>query len=223
MKKNIYVQLLCLSFCFLKLQAQEMDIKAAPRLQIHHEIGFNGMPLLKPIFNFSSNPQAESPYLLMYKLSLGKNIIRMSGGGKYSNKKEFIADFLDSKTLRTTNVAARIGYGRQHQTGKICFNYGIDAIWEYNDNRNISDSGFDKVQIIDIDNGIGGGPFMGISWLLGEHFNLYMETGIYYITTTTLSQKDFTNNPDFNDIENSTALQRVFILPPTALFLQYKF
>lgn len=223
MKKNINLILLFLSLCCLDVKAQEVDIKATPRFKIQHEIGFNGMPLLKPIFNFSNNTSSESPYLLMYKLSFGKNIIRMSGGGKYNNKKEFIEGFLDSKTTRTTNTAARIGYGRKHQTGKVCFNYGIDAIWEYNDNRNISDSGFDKVQVIDIDNGIGGGPFMGISWLLGEHFNLYMETGVYYITGTTLSQKDFTNNPEFNDIENSSSFQRAFILPPTALFLQYKF
>jgi hypothetical protein len=223
MKKNINFALLFLSLCFFETKAQDADIKAAPRFQIHHEIGFNGMPLLRPIFNFSNTTQTESPYMLMYKLALGKNIIRLSGGGKYSNKKEFVADFLDSKTVRTTNAAARVGYERQHQRGKVRFSYGIDAVWEYNDNRNISDSGFDKVQIIDVDNGIGGGPFMGISWLLGEHFNLYMETGVYYITGTTLNQKDFTKNPDFNDTQNSSAYQKTFILPPTALFLQYKF
>jgi hypothetical protein len=215
-------------FHFIVLPNSVAQIILSPNTQVKnaltHEIGFNSLTLLKQVFNFSNTSNnIESPYLIMYKLGLGKNFLRASIGGSYSNRVEQIDGFLDSKTVRNTALSSRIGYERQHTSNRIRFSYGIDGTWDIKNNANIADSGFDQVYIVESENSFGGGPFMGISLNLTKHLSLYTEVGAYFTYTVVSKQTDFVKNPEFNDIENKATLQKINYLAPTSLFLLYKF
>lgn len=225
MKKYLIYTIFSVVFC-VNIYAQNITTPAEsnPKIAFTHEIGFNSLTLLKQVFNFSNTTSSpESPYLVMYKLGLGKNFIRASIGGTYSNKKEQVDGFLDSKTVKSTVISSRLGYERQHTTNRIRFSYGFDGIWDVKNNANITDSGFDKVYIIESENAIGAGPFMGLSWNLTKHLSLYTEVGAYFTYANLSKQTDFVKNPDFNDIESDSNIKKISYLAPTSLFLLYKF
>lgn len=224
MKKQ-YLLLISLIAFLTKNFAQTADIPEAPKkISVSHELGFNSLILLKQVFNFSGTTNvAESPYFIMYKLGLGRNFIRASIGANYTNKKEQVDGFLDSKTIKNTAISSRLGFERQHYSNHFRFSYGVDGIWDIKNNANITDSGFDKVFIIENENSFGAGPFMGLSWNLTKNLSLYTEVAMYFSHSTSSKQTDFVKNPDFNDIENKANLQKVNYLAPTSLFLLYKF
>lgn len=224
MKKYLLFSI-CFTFYVVKGLAQTVSADETPKpIAFSHQLGFNGLTLLKQVFNFSNtSAAAESPYLVMYKLGLGKNYIRASIGGNYTNKKEQVDGFLDSKTIKNTLLSSRLGYERQHSSKHFQFCYGFDGILDIKSNANITDSGFDKVYIIENENAFGGGPFMGLAWNISKHLSLYTETGAYFTFSAISKQTDFVKNPDFNDIESEATLKKVYYLAPTSLFLLYKF
>lgn len=226
--KNSTLFVFFLNIFFATVACAQIDKGSVKNNKEHstsHEVGFNSIATLKQILNFSNNnTSAESPYMAMYKLGLGKHYFRFSLGGNQSQKLEQIEGFLDSKTLRKIDLYSRLGYERQKQASKrIRLSYGIDAVYEMHDVTSIQDSGLDKAFSIENEKAFGGGPFLGFNFQFNKHFAIYTESALYYTYSIGIKQKDFTNNPDFKDTENASYSSKTSFLPPTALFLLYKF
>ena len=209
--------------CILNsINAQEEMVK--PKIKITQSIGANTASVLRKMLKVNADSSSANSYLLLYKLHIGKNGIRMSGLANRNSEIEKVAGFLDSKTLRTSNYAARVGYERQRNAGKhFTFSYGIDAVWEYKENSLNSDTGLDNVTITKIQKSLGGGPFLGLTWQLNQHLSLYSEVGMYYMLGRKVNITDFVKNPEFNDIKDASDFSKTNYLVPSGLFLQYHF
>lgn len=220
MKKYLYILLI---MCLLNnVIAQEEVVK--PKIKIEQSIGVNTASVLRKMLKVSPDSSNANSYLLMYKLRIGKNGIRMSGLANLNSETEKVAGFADSKTLRTSNYAARVGYERQSNAGKrFTFSYGVDAVWEYRENSLNSDTGLDNVTITKLQRSMGGGPFLGLTWQLSKHLSLYSEVGMYYMVGRKVNLTDFVKNPEFNDIKEASDFSKINYVVPSGLFLQYHF
>jgi hypothetical protein len=221
MKKHLYI---CLIISFLNnLQAQDEQSKTP--ILIEHSVGVNTASIFRKILKVPSDSATNnSQYLFMYKIRIGKNGFRVSGLANFSSETEQVPGFLDSKTVKTKNYAARLGYERQSVVSKkFTASFGADVVWEYQENSSLSDSGFDQVLIKRSQYGVGAGPFLGITWHLSKRLSLYSEVATYYSVGRKSKIVDFVKNPEFNDVDNRTTFAKTNYVVPTGLFLQYHF
>jgi hypothetical protein len=220
MKKLILIALLAQFVCSVKAQ-EVVEMPIAPK--ISHTISVNTAPVMKRILKIAPDTLKNAP-LLMYRFQFGKNAFRFSGTGNRTRDVEGVAEFLDTKTKLDYNFALRLGYEKQKTVNDhFMVSYGLEATWEYLRSDLVVDSGFDVVSISKIQYGIGGGPFLGLTWKFSKELSLYAETGFHFIQGRKVSLTDFEKNPDFNDTKNAANFDRTSFFLPTGLFLQYHF
>lgn len=232
-KSLLFLCLFCLSF---SLSAQnggktkkdktkkEKVQKEKPSLDWNHELGINASFIIERILNFSDNELAVSPYLLTYNVGLKNWKIRVGVGG--DNKKTVTTEegFADSETNHQSSIDFRLGYGYQKKFGdKWTGTFGADIVGLYRNDRQVSDTGFDKIIREKNTKGIGAGPVVGIQYDFGKRLSLYAEGTFYYTFANTRDGIFFANFPELEDLVENTDEQELLINLPSTLYLVFKF
>lgn len=218
---------LCL-FCFLlplsclgqENQTSEPEEKKAA---FSHQIGINGTTLLKQFISSGDSNITQSPYILTYKLVLGSFAFRVGAGGTF--KSEIIQEegFADNQRDEEYTIEVRGGFEYQVTMNRWQGSFGVDAVGYIQDDRFISDTGFDKVTIGNQVRTWGVGPAIGLRFLVNEHLSIYTEGAIYYTMGDRISSRLFTNFPQFDDEVDEATINGTRLLLPASLYIVYEF
>jgi hypothetical protein len=211
------VLLCCMASC---LTAQERFRK------FHVEAGVNSISLLDRIVrrNPDSITAENTPYSLSLRLSHGLVGLRFTGGGRYRKEVAQERGFLDSRTTfdQVTNVRVGLDY-RVPMGRRFSVAVGADALWDFSQNEEIIDSGFDVLRRVDQSEAWGGGATIGLYYWINRRIALYTESGVYYKAGTTERGRFFENFPELNDNIQNIETTEVKTLAPTSLFLIFRF
>jgi hypothetical protein len=192
-------------------------------------IGVNASPLLRQAFNMSDEPAAFNPYLFLAEYRLTSFGIR-TGLGINNRFNRQLPDAIEgTPQIETTDNAMnfRLGYVRYRNLGeKWQVKYGLDMYyWNTTlDITTITNDFFGNQQTataLSTSHELGLSPFVYFQWNLNDRFSLGTEIlgSIGYVNT--LTREKNSQFPDFDDTDESEEL-KYNILPPTALYLMYR-
>ena len=208
-----------------KKAKEETEVETSiEKLPWEHEVGINASLLIERILNFSEREFASSPYLLLYNGGKKNWTLRAGIGG--SNKKTTTSEegFADSETQQTSSFNARLGYGIRRDFGdKWTATFALDGIYDWELDKNTSDTSFDKIIQEDRKTGFGGGPTLGIQYNFGKRLSLYAEGSFYYTVSNTRNGTFFTNFPELDDLVENVEEQELIITLPSTIYLVFKF
>ena len=221
---RIIIMALALVFCAGGVYGQE-EMPEKKRLEISNELGVNFTNILNKIIKVNRDSANENPYLLTYRLGLGRKWgVRLGAGGsnRYTEMRE--EGFADSETRRVTAADARVGFDYRLILGRrFEGSFGLDAVGKWRKNKQVVDSGFDVIERVEQSEGYGGGPFVGLHFWITPNLGLYTEASFYMIYGKRDSARIFHNFPELNDqIFRETTEDLVTILP-SSIFLIYRF
>lgn len=204
----------------LPLGAQQ-PVTDAPVLK--HALGLNATGLLHNLFDGTEREDAL-PYLLTYDLALGKLLLRAGVGPEYATETVVHEGFADSQKRTDLRLDGRIGAGihvLQHPRWQVAT--GVDIAGYYHLEEITDDSGFDKITQEMEDQGIGGGPFLQLTWHVSPRISLRTESAFYATRYKTTHTEIFENFPDFNNQLSKTTGTRLDIYLPASIFVQFHF
>lgn len=188
-----------------------------------HQIGINGTTLLKQFISSGDSSITQSPYIFTYKLVMGSFAFRAGVGGTYKTEKIQEEGFADNQTDEEYTIEVRGGFEYQASMRRWQGSFGVDAIGYIQDDRFISDTGFDKVTIGSQIRTWGAGPAIGLRFLVNEHLSIYTEGAIYYTVGDRVTSRLFTNFPQFDDEVNESVVKEARLLLPASLYIVYEF
>lgn len=207
------------------LFGQEEIPEVKKHLTYSSELGVNFTNILNKFVKINRDSANENPYLLTYRLGIGNKWgVRLAAGGsnKFVEKRE--EGFADSESNRKTNLDARVGFDyRLHLGRRFEGSFGADAVGKWRKDKQVIDSGFDKIEKVEQFEGYGGGPFIGLHFWITPNLGIYTEATFYMIYGKRDSARIFKNFPELNDqIFRETTEDLVTILP-SSIFLIYRF
>lgn len=220
----IYVSLFCF-FLPLSSLGQENQVSESEEKKItfSHQIGINGTTLLKQFISSGDSSITQSPYILTYKLAMGPFAFRAGAGGSYKTEKTQEEGFADNLTDEEYTIEVRGGFEYQASMRRWQGSFGVDVIGSIQDDRFISDTGFDKVTIGNQIRTWGLGPAIGLRFLVNEHLSIYTEGAIYYTMGDRIRSQLFTNFPQLDDEVDESAINETRLLMPASLYIVYEF
>ena len=129
-----------------------------------HAVGLNTFGFFDQFFGDENDTRDRSPYLLTYTAELGRLALRLGLGPEYSTESVVHDGFTNSEEQTFLRLDARIGAGIVIlDDGRWEAIAGVDALYAYNRDRNIDDSGFDRITNQTETRAYGGGPFVQIA------------------------------------------------------------
>lgn len=207
-------------------QGQDIDSRSSQdkRFPFTHQIGINGISLLNQFLNSSDSTTIQSPYLLTYKFGIGPFVLRTGIGGTLSSESLQQEGYADSETDESFSLDARIGLEYQATMGnRWQGSFGFDYLGFGQEDRHISDTGFDKVTTSTQTRGWGVGPAVGLRFLVNHRLSIYTEGAFYYTQAERIQSRLFTNFPQFDDQISDATLKDIRLLLPTSLYIVYEF
>ncbi|NNC93974.1 MAG: hypothetical protein HKN92_00320 [Chitinophagales bacterium] len=188
-----------------------------------HEISLNATTFIKDFLTFNnSTVSLLNPYLLNYKYYFGKSAIRTGIGFDFSSSKTSDINDFELKS-RIHSIDYRIGMEWKNRlANRWMLFYGFDVIYNRNKSTVITDNGFDVTTDLEMSNGIGTGPVLGIMFLISERIRIYAESSIYYIHADTKDETLFESFPEF-DIKNTGSSDDLNLNLPTSVFFAITF
>lgn len=195
---------------------EKKEKKVRVKLQADSEIGVNMVLITRLLFNNENNIDLSSPYLFTYKRITEKgNGIRVGLGGSLS--------YVDLEELDRTDhrhqVDLRVGYEWQKKlTPKWLVYYGVDVISSYSNEGSKNDF---LTSILE-EWSLGGGPIMGLQWMINDRVGLSTEAMCYFRQTQFFDKIDFTDDFSVDDSSQFKTRNVDFILP-NAVYLSVKF
>lgn len=219
-----FLLMLLLLVCAGGLYGQEEE-SVKKRLDISNELGVNFTYILDKIVRINQDSANVNPYLLTYRMGLGRKWgVRLGVGGtnKYVKKQE--EGFADSESNRNTTLDTRIGFDYRLRLGRrFEGSFGVDAVGKWKRDKEIIDSGFDVIERVNQYEGYGGGPFVGLHFWITPNLGIYTEATFYMLYGKRDTARIFKNFPELNDqIFRETTEDLVTILP-SSIFLIYRF
>ncbi len=223
MTRILFVAIVLLGWASGLYGQDEMPVKK--RIDISNELGVNFTNILNKIIKVNRDSANENPYLLTYRLGLGRKWgVRLGAGGrnKYVETRE--EGFADSEKNRNTALDTRVGFDYRMQLGRrFEGSFGLDAVGKWRKDKQVIDSGFDVIEKVEQFEGFGGGPFVGLHFWINPNLGIYTEASFYMIYGKRDSARIFRNFPELNDqIFRETTEDLVTILP-SSIFLIYRF
>ncbi|MEM7367283.1 MAG: hypothetical protein AAF587_01710 [Bacteroidota bacterium] len=221
----MYLLFACISLPLIG-QGQDIDSRTPQRKRfpITHQIGINGTTLLKQFVKGADSTTAPSPYLFTYKFGLGPFVLRTGLGGSMRSESLQQEGYADSETDEFFSVEARVGLEYQAAMGKRWQgSFGVDYLGFGQEDRHISDTGFDKVTTSTQTKGWGVGPAIGLRFLVNQRLSIYTEGAFYYTQSERINSRLFTNFPQFDDQISDATLRDIRLLLPTSIFIVYEF
>ena len=223
MTRIISLALVCMLYAGSVFGQDEMPEKK--RLQISNELGVNFTNILNKIIKVNRDSANENPYLLTYRLGLGRKWgVRLGAGGsnRYTEMRE--EGFADSETNRVTALDTRIGFDYRLFLGRrFEGSFGLDAVGKWRKNKKVSDSGFDVIERVEQSEGYGGGPFVGLHFWITPNLGLYTEASFYMLYSKRDSARIFKNFPELNDQIFRENTEDLVTTLPSSIFLIYRF
>lgn len=218
----------CIIFAILisipvALHSQVDAIVVNEEAKYQHDIGLNAIGMLRAVFD-SEDSDAITPYLIIYNWDLGKMNFRAGLGPQYSSSKEVHDGFTDSQETTKMDIDARIGLGFDVvDEGKWIVRTGFDIVGGYALDKEVDNTGFDKVTQSAESWNIGLGPFAQVIFKLSPRISLSTEASLYGKYFNTVVGEEFENFPDFNNQSSKTAGQKLDVFLPTSLFIHFYF
>ncbi len=220
----IYISLFCILLPISSLGQDGQSTKAEDeKPSFSHQIGINGTTLLKQFISSGDTSIVQSPYILTYKLVKGSFAVRVGAGGTYLTERIQEEGFADTETSQEYTIELRGGVEYQTNMNRWQGSFGVDLIGSIQDDRFISDTGFDKVTIGNQVRSWGVGPVIGLRFFLNQHLSIYTEGAIYYTIGNRITSRLFTNFPQFDDEVNESVIQEARLLLPASLYIVYEF
>lgn len=216
-----YPYLLVLFFC-QNLAAQTEDTMRKP---IFNEIGVNATELLAQLLKIPNDSafNSKQTYLLTYKFLYKDYALRIGGGIDYDNNQVKREEFIDVKSTIFLKYDIRVGFEKQLPLYKRWKGYvGVDAIFGYKAQKDITDSGFDKITKLVDTKYYGFGPVLGLQFNLSKRFVFATETSLVYKVYEGQSKTFYDRAPQFNNSKEVVAGSSVKYLFPTSLFIIYR-
>ncbi len=194
-----------------------------PKVKLQHEIGINATFLVKQVLSFgASNAIPISPYIFAYKLTYKGHGIRLGGGGNSVSLTENQQTFADTKTIVTESVNARFGYEYQRPLDEKWTGWvGLDAVYGNTINKNISDSGFDRVTLSNGISNKGGALALGMQYNLNKHFSIATEANLQVTYQISAERKVFSSSGQTSTDKVSKGWA-ISTLAPTSIFIIFK-
>ena len=219
-----YTALLCFLFSTLFAQETIEPKREKQKRNIEHDLGFNATFLINQFLNFNGSELAETPYIFIYKLRFEKLGIRAAIGGdlnKGKTENDGFDDFVESNFYQ---IDSRIGVEYFKSFGKKWRgHFGVDAVHTFSETESIKNSGFDEITSRLQINGFGGGPIMGLSFLINDKLSLNTEGAFYYMFSEERLANLFSNTPIADDAIQDTTRQSVSLTLPASVFLVFTF
>lgn len=220
----IYISLFCFLLPLSSLGQDGQPTKSEEKKSsFSHQIGINGTTLLKQFISSGDTSIVQSPYILTYKLVMGSFAFRAGAGGTYLTERIQEEGFADTETRQEYTIELRGGVEYQTNMNRWQGSFGVDLIGYIQDDRFISDTGFDKVTIGNQIRTWGVGPAIGLRFLVNEHLSIYTEGAIYYTMGDRISSRLFTNFPQFDDKVDEAAINETRLFLPASLYIVYEF
>lgn len=205
------------------LWSQEAE-KKAPKIQIRHELGLNVTSMINRVVRSGVDSINENPYLLTYRVCMGRWGFRLGAGGSYQYNKSSEAGFRDFESTRKFSWDARAGLDYRTRFGRhFAGNFGLDFVGQQFMIKETNDSGFDVIEEIDQFTGWGGGPVVGLSWWFTPYLGLYTEASFYFLAGQKESGRTFKNFPELDDEVRTEDTNNVRTILPASIFLTYRF
>ncbi|MDZ4821932.1 MAG: hypothetical protein SH856_00560 [Flavobacteriales bacterium] len=195
------------------------------------EIGLNATAFVNQYLDFDNNDNdILSPYILIAEKKFGCIGLRGGLGLDTFTDKEFPDDDNGNTSLRVTetDLSARLGLVWYTDVSpRWSFRYGVDATFGYMSSKSKTVSvnlfGDEVTTLIKSDsNDAGGGPFFFAQFNLNKRVSLATEVTGYFTLVTEVSKEENSEFPQFND-EDKNQSYGFSILPPTALFITWRF
>lgn len=208
--------MLALLFSTSDLIAQRNGKKA----ESQNVIGINITSTLAGFFNSGGQNIPKDPFLFSFKVDKGDHALRFGIDFSIDHSESFIGNTL--RNVQEDDFKFRAGYEWQKPVSeRFTMHYGIDGVVTYYYQKTSVEffpsdlSSFEKTR------GIGGGPFLGVTFHLSERVSLSTETYAYLMFEWGNSSTDIDPNlpPEKEDIN------RVALLPavPNSLYIHFSF
>ncbi|MBK8426009.1 MAG: hypothetical protein IPL27_08590 [Lewinellaceae bacterium] len=201
------------------------ELPVKKRMAVSNELGVNFTNILNKIIKVNRDSANENPYLLIYRVGLGRKWgIRLGAGGsnKYVETKE--EGFADSETNRNTALDTRVGFDYRMPLGRrFEGSFGLDAVGKWRKDKQVIDSGFDIIERVEQFQGFGGGPFVGLHFWINPNLAIYTEASFYMIFGERDSARIFRNFPELNDQIFREKTEDLVTILPSSIFLIYRF
>jgi hypothetical protein len=197
--------------------------EAKKKKKIFHEVGI-GTSIITQFLKTDEEAINQNPYFLTYKLVLKNFALRLGFGGKLDESESFINGTSDKLTLKKSNFDWRAGLEYRVPIGKKWLGtFGADFVAKNTFDERISNSGFDRVVMIDNEVGAGGGVAIGVQYSLTPKLMLGTEAAFYYLKIKRTQETTFETLPQFNtdpEINNNRITQNLL---PSSIYLIFHF
>jgi hypothetical protein len=194
-----------------------------PKIKLQHEVGINATLLVKQFLSFGANSNIPiSPYIFAYKLTRKGHGIRLGAGVTSVSLTETQETFADTKTITNESINARFGYEYQHLLGEKWTSWvGLDAVYGNMINKNISDSGFDRVTLSNGISNKGGALALGLQYNINKHLSIATEANVQATYQINAERKAFSSSGQPTSDKTSKGWN-ISTLAPTSIFIIFK-
>lgn len=191
--------------------------------QIFNEIGI-GTSIITQFLKTDEDGIDQNPYFLTYKFVFNDFALRAGLGGKLDESESFIDGTSDKLILKESNFDWRVGLEYRVPIGKKWLGtFGADFIAKNTFDERISNSGFDKVVMVDNEIGTGGGVAIGVQYSLTPKLMLGTEAAFYYLNIERSQETTFETLPQFNTDPEINVNRITQSLLPSSIYLIFHF
>ena len=227
-----------LTFCilvatFLSAQAQSSSSADHHRRHHHHwypqgkwgfEAGLNTAPALRALTRKTPDSSNINPYAISLRLVKGRWGVHAAAGGKHDYSYNSVAGFADSKKITSNEVSFRTGLDYSTKLGRrFTAHVGADYVLDYFKNQDLTDSGFDVVEVIQQQSLHGAGLTTGISYWLTPRLAIMTEANFQWLTGYRDTARRFKNFPELNDNLSSAQVSTLRKSVLSGVFVVYHF
>jgi hypothetical protein len=226
-KTNKYrnaILVLYFGFTSTLINAQDIVVHVGAEHETHHAIGLNTIGFFDQFTGDDNETRYRSPYLITYSGALGRIAIRAGIGPEYTSQTVVHDGFTNSEENSLLRIDSRIGAGiTLVDDSRWEVLVGLDATYGYSRERDIEDSGFDRITNQIETQAFGGGPFIQIAYQISKRVSLSTESTLYWTHGTSEHIELFKNFPDFNTVLSKTTSNGLDLTLPNTIFLRIHF
>ncbi len=164
------------------------------------EAGLNATNILAKVVRKSLDSANLNPYLLQFRVSKGQVGIHAAIGGAYDDRFDALEGFADSKTNIQKELQLRAGPDFRTTLGRhFTATLGADYVIDYHLLQQITDSGYDVLDVIDQQSLHGAGLSLGLTYWPTRRIGITTEANLQWLTGYRDQGRRFRNFPELDD------------------------